>query len=631
MKRLWYFWLVVWVAHTAYGQFDQPLVVGASAMPSGELSLINALYRFEDSTGQATIDQVIRLRERGQFTPSVSPTYRQDFGYNTSVQWLFFELESVRKADLLLEIEYANIDQVALFEVSKGRVRSLALTGDQYNFSHRPYLNNNYVFPLRLPVGTTAGYYLRFGPSHAILSFFIRLWPQPVFLQNDRDEYLIWGIYIGVICIVVIITIVMLLATKDRIYGWYALYLHFMTMHLFSDAGLAFQYLWPNTPVLNEYAPVYLYVWLGIIAQLTFMQFFIHQTPQNSRVHPWITGFKVIVGTAFVGIIGIHVAELDGRDLYLYKVVASATRYFVIGLVLLTALSLYEQRPKRQPEQLGGQKEKLVQYYTYALAVQFTGFMLVSLINLCQDKGWALPFDVLTYVIMGITISLDIVFFSYGLAYRYRSFRQANRALELNLLEARQETQRRVIDSLEEERCRLAQDLHDDVGATLATAKGYLSVITRHNKSAPMLHAQTLLDQAATELRAISHQLMPKNFEQLGLANAIEEAIRKASSGPVQFQFISLGKPSQLERQSERLVFSMATDLIRQVQRNGATAATLQLIYHPDRLNLSVEDNGRNAAANDWQNLHAKAQYLKANLLIDANEQGTSFMLSVPF
>ncbi|GAB3490482.1 hypothetical protein GCM10027341_02260 [Spirosoma knui] len=632
MRYVWFLWLFLGIARAGWSQSDQqPLLVGASTLPSGELPLRNALYRLEDSTGKLTIREVIHRRGQSQFTPSVSPTFRQDFGYNTSVQWLYFELESVQQADLMLEIEYANIDQVELFEVRNQRVRSVALTGDRFRFSRRPYVNNNYVFPLRIPAGGKAGYYLRFDRPNAILSFFIRLWPRNVFSHIDRDEYFIWGIYIGVICIVLVVTLVMLLATRDRIYLWYALYLHFMTMHLFSDAGLGFQYLWPDTPQINAYSPVYLYVWAAMVAQITFMQFFIHQTAKNSRVFRWINLFKfVVIGTLLL-VVGIQAIELDGRETYLYNLISSATRYFVIILLLLTAISLYES-VRRSAQQQG---DKIIRYYVYALIIQFTGFLIVAFINFCQNQGWALPFDIETYVIMGITVFLDIVFFSYGLAYRYNSFRQTNRALELNLLEARQESQRRVIDVLEDERRRLAQDLHDDVGATLATAKGYLSMLSRDSASTPLLHSQALLDHAAHELRTLSHQLMPRHFEQIGLAKAIEQTIRNVAGDHTQVEFVSVGEIKRLDAQSEMLVFSMATDLLRRVQqRPDATEATVQLIYHPDRLNLTVEDNGLNTndedTATSWRSIHTKAEYLNADLLIDANEQGHSVMVSIP-
>ena len=622
-------WLLIWIAHWAGAQPNHPsLLVGTLGEASGEVSLLGSLYHVKDSTGQLSIDEVIRLRGSDQFRPLASRTIRQDFGYNTTaVHWLSFDLETIQRADLMLEIEYASIDEVELFIEQAGAVRSLGRTGDRFLFQQRPFVNNHYVFPIQLPTGDKARYYIRLHQPHAVLSFFVRLWHRPAFLANDRAEYVRWGTFIGVICIMAVLSIVMLLALRDWIYLWYTLYLHLMTMHLFTDAGLSFQYLWPTLPRLNGFWFVYLYVWAAALAQTAFMQYFIHQNRRNSRIFRWVNAFKWSIAVALAAVIMVNSLAVPGREQYMYWVVSLTTSCLVPVTLVLTIISLYERRHEKEP---------MVRYYGYALAVQFTGYLVVAIMNFCQAQGWPLPFDVETYVVLGLTMLTDMAFFSYGLAYRYTHSRQNNQQLELNLLESRQNAQRQVIDSLQDERRRLAQDLHDDVGATLATAKGYLSVLSRAESSAPLLRSQMLLDEAADELRTLSHQLMPKQFEEIGLAKAIEETIRKVSGGRTQFDFVSVGQVKRLSEQTEMLIFSITTELVRNVQkRAGATEATVQLLYHPDQLNLTVEDNGPPAPTHDgadtgWRNLRIKAEYLKADLLIDANDQGNSVMLSVP-
>ena len=601
----------------------KPLIINKS----NEFLLKNHLYHFEDSAGQVDIVQAIQLQKQGQFKESFSSTARQDFGYNKSFHWLFFEAEASNDASLMLEIEYANIDHLELFEVNKnGQVRSLGSSGDRFKHVQRPFTSNNYVFPIKL--NEKAKYFLLIDQRNAILSFSIRLWNRPAFLQTDREEYFIWGGFIGAICIVWIINLVMLLITKDWIYFWYSIYGHCMTMHLFSDAGLGFQYLWPNAPIINQYDPVYLYIWVAMIAQVTFMQYFISQNRRNSRIYWWNNAFKIVLMVALFSAIGIHFFDISGKEIYMYKVVSKATSYFVLVIVMLTAISLYE----RWHEQ-----EKMVRYYGYALIVQFLGYMAVAAINYCQSQGWALPFDVETYVIIGITVLFDTVFFSYGLAYRYNLFQLKNKALEINLLQAQQVSQQRIIEALEYERRRLAQDLHDDVGATLSTAKGYLSVLNRKETSLKLVQAQFMLDEAAEELRTISHQLMPKNFDKTGLAKAVEETLHKISSDQLYFQFMCIGQPQKLNREAETLIFRIVNELVGNVQKHAkATEATVQLVYHDTFLNLIVEDNGIGFHTHQGEgvglrNLRTKAEYLNAELSIDTNERGTSVILTIPF
>lgn len=617
--RLLFFLLM---CHAVFGQ--KTLQINSSE----ELPINNYIYHFEDKKGDIDILQAIDLKENDKFSFSKSATHRQDFGYNTvSQHWLSFELNSKEKKELLLEIEYANIDHIELFEVKNGKIRSLGYSGDIYKHSQRPYFNNNYIFLLRLNPNQNTQYFLHVKQPNAILSFAIRLFQNDYFRQIDRNEYTIWGIYIGIIMILFVVNLVMLITIKDWIYFWYVLYLHFITMHLFSDAGLGFQYVWFDSPRFNVYDPVYLYIWAAMIAQLTFMQYFIHQSRQNSKVFGWIMAFKIFVFVALIAAIGIHFFEVKGKGLYMYKAVSTATSVFVLIMIILTVLSLYEKR---------SDSEKLVKYYSYALLVQFFGYSIVTLMNLSQSNGLHLPFDIETYVVMGVVVVVDIFFFSYGLVYRFENYKRLNQKLELNILSTKQESQKRIIESLEEERKRISQDLHDDIGATLATAKGYLSVLGRDKKSKELINSQNLIDAAAEELRTISHTLMPKNFNKIPLSKTIDESIRKINADKIHIDFICVGNQKRLPEATELVIFRILTELLRNIEQfSGATEATIQLIYHDDYLNLTVEDNGKffGEKTNDgkgFRNLYARAEYLKAELLFDSSEYGTSVILTVP-
>ncbi len=132
MKRygcLWLLWLFASMSNAQPGRqlVHVPTVSGDAP---GEVPLRGHLYHFADSTGQLTLRQVDERQRAGQFRMLASLTNRQDFGYNTTaVHWLFFELHvpanALSPTRLMLEIEYANLDELELMEVSEGRVQSL--------------------------------------------------------------------------------------------------------------------------------------------------------------------------------------------------------------------------------------------------------------------------------------------------------------------------------------------------------------------------------------------------------------------------------------------------------------------------------------------------------------------------
>lgn len=158
-------------------------------------------------------------------------------------------------------------------------------------------------------------------------------------------------------------------------------------------------------------------------------------------------------------------------------------------------------------------------------------------------------------------------------------------------------------------------------------------MIYRDNPTGNIAASIKNIDQASEELRSISHQLMPNNFEKIGLVKAIEESVNKASS-KVNFEFISIGNERKFSNQTEMLIFGMATDIISFItKKTTATQATVQLIYHETELILSIEYNGKAIRNLDerFENLKTKALFIKANLLVDNTLEGKSIFLKIPF
>jgi two-component system, sensor histidine kinase LadS len=623
-------WPTFWYSPRAAPSY-KPLVVSSKA----ELPLRAHLYHLSDTTGSTDVLEAIKAQRAGRFTPTTSLTYRQNFGYNIAQHWWYFELQAdAVPADLVLEMEYANLDHLELFELKAGGVRSLGITGDVYAFERRPISNNNYVYQLRLKAHERVGYLLHINQPHAILSFYVRLWQTAHFKQTDRQEYGLWGVFVGIALVVFVVNLVMLVATRDFIFFWYNAYLLAICVHLLADAGLGFQYCWPTWPGINIYDPVYLGAWLGMVAQLTFMQYFIRQNRHNSKVFWWLMAFKVLVTLAFVAVVAVHTLNIPGKEQYMYQLTSSLTTYFVLGYISLASLSLWEQRHE---------KSRLVRYYRYALWAQFAGYVAVIVINIGQTKGWQLPFDLETYVIMAVTVLIDMAFFSYGLAYRYDLFNRENKKLSLAISRTRQEAMQRVIETLEEERRRIAQDLHDDVGATLATAKGYLSTLSRSpnlGTLSQVIEAQRYLDQASEDLRAMSHHLMPKGFSKIGLAKTLEESIRKVSRpGGIAFDFVGIGQEHKLPATVEMQIFRITTALVNNIlKHSGATEATIQLAYQADHLTVMAEDNGQGfayqlaqTASGGLRNLRARAEFIGAEVTIDTHDTGTTIVVQVPY
>lgn len=189
-----------------------------------------------------------------------------------------------------------------------------------------------------------------------------------------------------------------------------------------------------------------------------------------------------------------------------------------------------------------------------------------------------------------------------------------------------------IISAQETERQRLAADLHDDVGATLASLRGYLNTNSA---------AQTILDKVINDIRTVSHNLMPVEFHDLGLTDALEEVARRlgATSG-IRFCFLMSGTRVSLPPAHELIIYRLIQELMHNVVRHSqATVAFVQLVYHHTHLNITVEDNGKgfdNVHAHTksgigLKNVSLRAKWVGGKLSVDTSPEGTTVFVDIPY
>lgn len=596
----------------------------------GQVYPDGCLYVYADSTNIADVFEVIQLQQKGRF--KAIPLHDYNFGNTSTIQWICMR---VRNASLISEFVYSlpfpYFSQIELFEVRQGQVRSLGTAGELFPFQQRPYPSKTIAFPLSIQPHETIDYFLMIDKRGENLQVDISIWDYNTFGQHTRYEYMAWGIFAGVLLFLFLVNGFIYWVNRDDIFIWYNLFLLASIFYQWTDVGFSFQYLWRDWPSVNRFNPEYLATWLIMFSQSHFMQRFIGLSRSNSRVYdPLNKALKVLLGALVLFVI---LPLAMPTQLAAYRIVANLTFIFVIVFTTLAVWAVVEQLYRKD-------KSRMVVFYAYALLIQMVGNVIIIVLSANESSG-TISVSLKPYTVAICTLMVDVVVFSYGLVYRYNLLHLRSRDLQWSILQSQQKRSQKVIDTLEEERRRIAQDLHDEVGATLATAKGYLSMAHKQHKqqAQDLLTAQQLLDKASEDLRTISHNLMPKQFERIGLASVLDESIRKMSKhSTVSFNYLIIGDEIRLPRSLSIQIFRIAIELIDNVLRHAnATDATIQLVYHGSYLNLVVEDNGKGFDSDDEQNglglrnLRNRAAYIHADISMDSSESGTTVILEVPF
>ncbi len=177
------------------------------------------------------------------------------------------------------------------------------------------------------------------------------------------------------------------------------------------------------------------------------------------------------------------------------------------------------------------------------------------------------------------------------------------RALELE--EAEKQKKLEVVDALlegqEQERKRIAESLHDEVGSMLSALRLQLERFETEEKPASeqahltLRKAVNMLDHVATDVRNLSHVLMPTALGKFGLKKALTLYIEQLNAaGKVHFELLITGleKPlsENMELSSYRILLELCNNVLKHAQ---ARNVVVQLVEHADQLVIMVEDNGK--------------------------------------
>lgn len=126
----------------------------------------------------------------------------------------------------------------------------------------------------------------------------------------------------------------------------------------------------------------------------------------------------------------------------------------------------------------------------------------------------------------------------------------------------------------EEERQRIAADLHDDAGPLLATARLYLNENLIHQEPAIQLqsiyNAKQIIDDAIQLIRNISHSLMPPTLKNFGLESAMTDLFQKMNgSGNLNASVRFHDYRIRMKLEQELLVFRVIQELVTNIMKHS--------------------------------------------------------------
>ena len=231
----------------------------------------------------------------------------------------------------------------------------------------------------------------------------------------------------------------------------------------------------------------------------------------------------------------------------------------------------------------------------------------------------------------------------------YRNIMIGKKIAENEVKQLQQEKQLVATNSIlkgqEEERTRVARDLHDGLGGLLSGIKLTLNsvkgnVILPESSAFAFSRALTQLDGAISEMRRVAHSMMPETLVRFGLLDALSDFCDGINeSGHLKINIQTFGFSKRLESSVEIVLYRIVQELINNVIKYAeASEVQVQLTHIGQQVSLTVEDNGKgfdveilkNKKGAGLQNVKARVDYLNGKLDIQSKpNEGTSVLVEI--
>ena len=206
-----------------------------------------------------------------------------------------------------------------------------------------------------------------------------------------------------------------------------------------------------------------------------------------------------------------------------------------------------------------------------------------------------------------------------------------------------------AVDSMlkgqEEERSRLAKDLHDGLGGLLSGVKFSLSNIKDNlmvtpDSMAVFERSLDMIDTSIKELRRVAHNMMPEMLTKFGLDEALKEYCNTVNATKLlDVKYHSVGMNTRLDKSIEIIAYRIIQELLNNILKHAsASEAFVQLVRETNRLNVIVEDNGKgfdtslleNSKGAGWLNIRSRVEYSKGQIDIHS-EKGKGTLVNIEF
>jgi signal transduction histidine kinase len=251
-------------------------------------------------------------------------------------------------------------------------------------------------------------------------------------------------------------------------------------------------------------------------------------------------------------------------------------------------------------------------------------------------------FTLFAVTLLILLLTVCMIFFF--VVYRKNLFRKQLQ-LERNESEHRLALLQTVINTTEQERRRIAGDLHDEIGSHLSTVRLTLNNIRSQSQGLEHLYilaedGKKIIDETIESVRSISYNLLPPGLEKFGLINTLSDLCEKVSKNSTLKTVLTADATLKIHTATELMVYRIFQELLNNTLKH-AEATNVDAVITQDKKELTIQysDDGKGIEWNDkssknslgLKNIEGRIAALKGYYTLqNDNQKGFYIKIRIP-
>lgn len=370
--------------------------------------VFSAIEYFEDPSGQLTIADISSGKYDGQFIPS--KLYNPTNTNKASAYWHRVKIKHNASSKKVWTVEFFDqtIDSIDFYIPTGEGSYTRNTFGDLLPFYGRSIIHKNFIVNIPNETDELLTYYFRV-KSEQRADVIVVLRSGSWLFNYATDEYFFFGIFYGMILVFSFYNLLMYVAVRESHYLLYVLYLVSIGLYEMSADGIGYQYLWPDSPVWNQYA-VGFAQYAASCLSLFFTVSLLHLKKIHSRL------FTLAIAAFIVRTVFLLLSLTAFPGWFTFKPLEFITLFaaFYIGL------------------------RCLLKGYRYArfivVGYAFLTFGIMTKLLLYFDFNW-MPFGSLSHYSLGFSFIMEMIFLSFAISDKIRLLRLEKEQAQENIIE----------------------------------------------------------------------------------------------------------------------------------------------------------------------------------------------------